>query len=271
RQRWQPSRATLVVAGDVDPATLVARLEPTLGRWKAAAPGAPAQLPVAAAAPQVAPSRLLVADRPGAEQSDVRLGLVGPGRADPRFYAFEVLRTALGDGFTSRLTQRLREELGITYGAQALMDWRLRRGPFAIATALVTAETGTGIAETLRILGELAKVEMPANELEKSKQNLIRALPAELESNLSTSAAIAGLVQLGLSPSWYGTYAAKIRRVSAREVRAAAQALLPANKMILAVVGDLSVLRAALAPLGLGPALPHDPYGMVQPAPAPAP
>ena len=54
-----------------------------------------------------------------AAQSDVRIGLVGLDRKDKRYYAFEVLATTLGGGFTSRLTQRLREQLGITYGARA--------------------------------------------------------------------------------------------------------------------------------------------------------
>lgn len=266
RQRWHPANATLVIAGDVDASTLTARLGPSLGRWRAAAtaPASPALPPPAAPGP----SRLLIVDRPGAEQSDVRVGLVGPDRKDPRYYAFEVLRTALGDGFTSRLTQRLREDLGITYGVRAYMDWRVRRGPFAIATAIVTPQTGTGIRETLRIVGELAARDLPAAELQKSKQNLIRALPGELESNLATTGAIAELVLLGLPPTWYDSYAARVRKVTAAQVRAAAASLLSTRRMVVSLVGDLAVLRAELGTLGLGPLVQFDAHGHALPATA---
>lgn len=253
-ERWQPARATLILAGDLDAERLVARLEPTLGRWKATARSAPARLAGKPSRPP-APS-LLVAERVGAEQTEVRVGLIGPARGDPRFYAFEVLRTALGGGFTSRLTQRLREDLGITYGASAVMDWRVRPGPFFIGTAIEAAQTASGVVEIFAILRDLASRELPPDELEKTKQSLIRALPAELESNLATTTALASLVQLGLPPTWHATYAANLRKVTARQVRAAAASLLPVGKLVVAAVGDraaLDALAGALAPLGYRP------------------
>src|SRR5690606_1931308 len=108
---------------------------------------------------------------------------------DPRYYSFEVLSSTLGGGFTSRLTQRLREQLGITYGARAGMDYRLARGPFLIATAIVTPETARGLGEIFKILDDLATKDVPAEELEKSKQNLIRALPAQFSTNAATAGA----------------------------------------------------------------------------------
>lgn len=280
RERWNPARMTLVVAGDVDAAALRGKLERKLGGWKvsAAAPGSGAAGGAPAAGrppPDKDPvplprpaSRLLVTDRPGAAQSDVRIGLVGPARKDRRYFAFEVLRTTLGDGFTSRLTQRLREQLGITYGARAAMDWRQKPGTFSIGTALVTASTGEGIAETLAILRDLATRDVPPAELEKSKQNMIRALPAEFETNLATAGAIATLVQLGLPTSWYGGYAAGVRKVTARDVRTAAAQLMPAGAMIVSVVGDLAKIQAALDKLGLGAPIVHDAYGLPRPAPS---
>lgn len=263
QERWQPARATLILAGDLDAAALVARLEPTLGRWKAKAPAASAQLPAKLSRPP-APT-LLLAERAGAEQTDLRVGLVGPRRGDPRFYAFEVLRTALGGGFTSRLTQRLREELGITYGASAVMDWRVRPGPFFVGTAIESAQTASGVVEIFAILRDLASRELPPEELEKTKQNLIRALPAELESNLATTTALAALVQLGLPVTWHSTYAANVRKVTGRQVRAAAASLLPVGKLAVAAVGDPAALDAlvrALAPLGYSaPPAMHDPAG----------
>lgn len=268
QRRWDPARMTLAVAGAVDFATLQTSLQASFGRWKAAAAVAPSAPMIAASAlPAGPPRRLLVADRPGADQSDIRIGLIGPARNDPRFYSFEVLRTLLGDGFTSRLTQRLREQLGITYGVRATMDWRVQRGPFSIATAIVSAETRKGILETIAILDDFARRPVTRAELEKGKQNLIRALPAEFETQLGTTEAIVALAQFGLPLDWYAQYASRIRRVTARDVQIAARSFLSSQQMVFSVVGDLSKISADLAALGLGSATLHDGDGSARVAP----
>jgi len=256
---YTPAAMTLVVSGDVDPAALKKKLEGGLGAWKPAG-AKPASKVVAT--PAKVTSRLLLTDRPGAAQSDVRIGLVGPARKDPRYFQFEVLRTTLGDGFTSRLTQRLREQLGITYGASAFQDWRLQPGPFVIASAIVTPATGQGVTEAMKILDDLSTNDLKPEELEKSKQNMIRALPSSFETNMSTALELGSLALHGLPDDWYARYADNVRKVTAKDVKTVAKALIPSGRMVVSVVGDLSKVRADLDKLGLGEATLHDPYGV---------
>jgi zinc protease len=250
---------TLVVVGDFQPAALRAKLDATLGAWKPAGAKKPQKPVVKPAKPA---SRLLLVDRKEAAQSDVRIGLVGLDRKDRRYYQFEVLATTLGGGFTSRLVQRLREQLGITYGAGSGMAYRLAPGPFVISTAIVTAETGRGLTEIFTMLDDLATKDVPADELEKSKQNLIRALPAQFETNDATANAFAELALFGLPDNWYASYAANVRRVTARDVKAAAKALIPSKNMVVSIVGDLAKIRADIDKLNLGTPAMHDLYGM---------
>jgi zinc protease len=259
RTHWNPKGMTLVVAGDIDTLALKAELDASLGAWTA--PGAiPPPRPVATPQPLV--HRMLLVDRPGAAQSDVRFGLVGPAHNDKRYYAFEVFASTLGGGFTSRLVQRLREQLGITYGAGAGMDWRVARGPFVISTAIQTPSTAQGIAETLKLVADLAEHDVPAAELDKSKQNLIRALPAMFETNAATAGAFAELALLGLPDNFYAHQAEAIRKVTAAEVRAAAKELVPAGKLAIAIVGDMTKVRAELDKLALGEPAVFDAYGL---------
>ncbi|MBL0214914.1 MAG: insulinase family protein [Myxococcales bacterium] len=259
QEHWNPAVMTLVVVGDIDPKAMKAKLDAGLGAWKPTGSKRPSKI---VAAPAKLANRLLLVDRPAAAQSDVRIGLVGPDRKDKRFFAFEVYRTTLGDGFTSRLTQRLREQLGITYGASANMDWRVARGPFVIGTAIVTAATGQGLSETLKLVEELTTTDIPAAELEKSKQNLIRALPARFGTNASTADAFAELVLQGLPDTWYARYAEGVRKVSAKDVKAAAKALVPSKQLVISVVGDMSKVRADIDKLDLGDPAMFDLYGM---------
>jgi zinc protease len=256
KAHWDPSVMTLIIAGDVDAATIKDKLA-GLGAWKH-----PGKRPaVAKATPLKVKQRLQLVDRPGAAQSDVRIGLVGPDRKDRRYFAFEVLSSTLGGGFTSRLNQTLREKMGITYGVHAGMDWRRAPGPFVVGSAIVTGATGQGIAKALEMLDDIAKHEVPADELEKTKRNLMFALPAEFQTNAATARTFAGLVLHGLPDDYYAHYADGIRKVTAKQVQAVAAAVIPANKMVIAVVGDMSKIRADLDKLGLGEPAMHDLYG----------
>lgn len=256
-ERYQPAAMTLVVSGDIDAASAKALLDRTLGAWRGA--GKPAAK--LDARPAALGKRLLLADRPGAAQSDVRIGLVGIDRKDRRFAAFEVLRTILGDGFTSRIVQKLREELGIIYNGSARVDWRVQPGPFVIAVAIQTPDTARGIAEIMKMLDDLAATPVAAAELEKAKQNIIRELPAKFGTNGAIAEAFGELALLGLPDDTFAKYAGAIRAVTAADVAAVAKAVLPSKKMVVSIAGDLTATRAAIDKLGLGEAALFDPYG----------
>jgi zinc protease len=155
--------------------------------------------------------------------------------------------------------------MGITYGAHSGMDYRLQPGPFVISTAIVTKDTAVGISEIMKMLDDLATNDVPAEELDKSKQNLIRALPALFETNASTAGAFAELALYGLPDTWYASYAAAVRKVTAKDVKAAAKAVIPAKNMVISIVGDMGKIRTDLDKLNLGEAVMHDLYGMPLP------
>ena len=99
-------------------------------------------------------------------------------------------------------------------------------------------------------------------ELEKSKQNIIRALPSMFGTNSSTAAAYADLALHGLPDNYYATYAAAIRKVTAKDVKAAAKTVVPTSKLVIAIVGDLSKIMPEVDKIGLGAPAMHDLYGM---------
>jgi len=259
KEHWNPAAMTLVVVGDIEAKALKTKLDATLGAWKPAGVKKPAKVVVK---PEKITKRLLLVDRKDAAQSDVRIGLVGVDRKDKRYFQFEVLSSTLGGGFTSRLVQRLREQMGITYGAGSGMDYRLSPGPFVISTAIVTPKTGEGLAEIVKILDNLATTDVPADELDKSKQNLIRALPSMFETNAATAGAFADLAIFGLPDNWYTTYSANVRKVTAKDVKTVAKTVIPSKSMVISIVGDLSKIKPDVDKLDLGEAEMHDLYGM---------
>jgi hypothetical protein len=86
-----------------------------------------------------------IVDRPGATQSELRVGLPGPARRHADYFPLLVGNTVLGGAFTSRLNILLREEKAYTYGAGSSFAFRAGGGPFLASTAVFTAATADAV------------------------------------------------------------------------------------------------------------------------------
>jgi len=92
RDRWRPDVAVLAIAGDIDPQRAFASATEWFGRWAGKAAVEPAR-----SAPP-APKGVWVSDLPGSPVTEVRAMLLGPGRADPGYVGWAVLRESLVSG-----------------------------------------------------------------------------------------------------------------------------------------------------------------------------
>jgi len=247
---WRPEGLTIVVTGDVTAADVRPLVEKSFGAWR------PAAAPATAAAPKARAytptSRLVVVNRPGAEQSDVRLALPGPKYGGPGTVAVDVTRTLLGGTFTSRLNRRLREQLGYSYGVYA--SWEERRSPSAVTihSGFFTPKTAESIKEALAILTATATKPVPEEELRRVRQNIIRGMPEKFETNAGVAGALAQLALLGLPDDFYERYLAEVPKIGPKEVQAAAKKYFLAAKMRIVIVGDLGVVLPEVHKLKLG-------------------
>ena len=128
----QAANVTLIVVGDVTATSMMPRLEKAFGALGRGKP-AVSMLP---AVKQVAKRRIVIVNKPGAAQSEIRIGRIGAARNTPDYYALIVMNTLLGGSFSSRLNQNLREKNGYTYGARSSFVFRQNAGPFLAAAAV---------------------------------------------------------------------------------------------------------------------------------------
>src|SRR5690606_9791648 len=139
------SAGTLVVVGGLSGVDLEG-----LGRtvFGGAAPVAFPEPVAPAPAPGELP-RVLLLDRPGSVQSALILAQRSPSRAQIDLPRAEGMSEVLGGMFTSRLNQKLREELGYTYGVGSRFDLRRDSGVFLISTQVDTPTTAPSLTATL--------------------------------------------------------------------------------------------------------------------------
>ena len=245
----RPANAVLVVAGDVSADAVLPQLERAFGGWTGPAAGAAATL---AAPPAVAARRVYLIDKPGAAQSQIRIGTVGVPRSTPEYFALRVLNTVLGEAFTSRLNTNLREVHGYAYGAGSRFDMRLNAGPFYAAAGVQTDKTAEALKE---FFIELTRIHepIPAEELDKAKNYLALLLPRNFETTRGTASALAQAWIYNLPADYYATYADRVRAVTAAEVKRAADKYILPDKLAVVIVGDRKTIEASVKALNLGP------------------
>lgn len=250
RAALDPASATLVVSGDLSGLDVTALAESVFSSWGREAQGSP-RAALSDDAHQDG-RRVLVVDRPGSPQTEVRVGHVGLARRIPDFHAVSVLTMILGGLFNSRLQRLLREERGYTYGINASFDFRRSAGPFSVRTAVQTEVTVAALRDILAELRRVREAPVAPEELAAARDYLIGVFPLRFEAPAQVLAAIVGLTVFGLPDDELDRYRPAVAAVSAEDVHAAASHIRAEDASVV-LVGDVQrfedELRAELGPV----------------------
>jgi zinc protease len=246
-----PARAALVVGGDLTGIDVGAIAERLLGGWPAAESSAPAGPIVDAGAVRERFVRII--HRPGAVQTEIRIGHVGSPRRIPDFHPLAVMGAILGGLFNSRLNMKLREEKGYTYGAGAGFDLRRGAGPFNARAAVNTEVTLPAVQDFLAELDRIRDAPVEASELRSARDYLIGVFPLRFETPGPIVGSLAGLIVHDLPDDELARYRPAIEAVTIDDVLAAAQTHITPEQMAIVLVGDADAFGAALESAGLGP------------------
>ena len=247
QKHYRPANATLIVTGDVHAVQLLPILEKSFGSW-AAGGGAPPPLPEPS---QVKGRKLWLVDKPGAAQSVIRIGRVGPNRRTPEYPVLEVMNTLLGGSFTSRLNNNLREQHGWAYGAGSGFDYRRSGGVFLAMADVQTKSTGEAMAEFMK---ELQRMKTPATrqELERARNFLALRFAEQFETSRQIGSKLAQIVLYGLPANTYDTFVPQALSVTADQLVKAARAQIDTANLAIVIVGDRATIEKPLQALNLG-------------------
>ncbi len=245
-----PQRAALVVAGDVDAADVVRLAESLLGDWTGGDVAADASV-------DDTPARgervVRVFHRPGAVQTEIRIGHPALPRRNPDYHAVSVMGAILGGLFNSRLNMKLREEKGYTYGASAGFDLRRGRGPFTARAAVNTEVTVPAIGEFLTELDRIREEPVTDAELTAARDFLMGVFPLRFETPGPVAGSLAGLFIHGLPDDELDRYRGAVEAVSADDVLRVARAHIRPEAAAIVVVGDADQFGSALEEQNVGP------------------
>jgi zinc protease len=250
-QASSPQTATLVVAGDLSGLDLPAIVEQNLGAWQSAGGGGGwAQTHTGSNA---AGSRVVLVDRPGSAQSELRIGHVGLKRKTDDFYAVSVLNAILGGIFDSRLNRVIREEKGYSYSIWSSFEMRRAAGPFVIRTAVETDVTAPALTDIVAIVNGIREAEVEPTELETARDYLVGVFPLRFEVPSQVAAALAGLVIHELPDDELDHYRPQVAAVSAADLLDVARRRILPEQLSIVIVGDAAKVEGPVRDAALGP------------------
>jgi predicted Zn-dependent peptidase len=248
-----PGRMTLIVGGDLQAVGKDARAiaEEAFGGWARNPAAKSPRIPTATKARSERLVKLI--HRPGAVQTEIRVGHVGLRRFIRDFHAVSVMSAILGGLFNSRLNRKLREEKGYTYGAGAGFDLRRGDGPFAARAAVNTEVTVPAIADILPELDRMCGAPPTRDELHAARDYLVGVFPLRFETPPAVVGAIAGLLIHGLPMDELDRYRPSIEAVTSNDVATAASTHIHPDELQIVLVGDADAILPGLEGASFGP------------------
>ena len=252
RPTLDPSRATLVVGGDLGGQDVMALAERLFGSWRFAGDRDRASIPAIIDTGSTVGRVVRVIHRPGSVQTEIRIGHRGLPRRIDDFHAVSVMSAILGGLFNSRLNMKLREEKGYTYGAGAGFDMRRGAGPFSARAPVNTEVTVPAIVDMLAELTLMRDHEVAGSELVAARDFLIGVFPLRFETAGAVVGALGSLAVDGLGVEELVGYRERIEAIGIDDIAAAARAHLHVDEAAIVLVGDVDAFGEALEAADLG-------------------
>ncbi|MEV6105127.1 pitrilysin family protein [Streptomyces sp. NPDC051940] len=250
----RPATATAVIVGDLTGVELGDALADTLVAWTGSTAEPAAATPITADDA----GRVVIVDRPGAVQTQLLIGRVGPDRHD-RVWPAQVLGVyCLGGTLTSRLDRVLREEKGYTYGVRAFgqvirSDGRDNGASLlAISGSVATEVTGPALEDTWQVLRTLAAEGLTDAERDVAVNNLVGVAPLKYETAAAVADTLAEQVEQHLPDDWQAQQYLRLADTGTVEATAAAVAAFPVERLVTVLVGDAAQIEEPVRALGIG-------------------
>ncbi len=247
KQNFVPNNAALVVAGNISAAELKSLAEKAFAGWQQGTPAHPAL-----GNPATTKARLILVDKPGAPQTELRVVRIGAPRSSPDYASLSVMNNILGGLFSSRINMNLREEHGYTYGAFSEFVFRRSAGPFLVGSGVRTDVTAASVSEAMKEIKGMVDGLPTAEEMNRSRDSLVRSIPGDFETSASAARSYSNIYVYDLGLDYYSKYPAKIMGVTPANVQAVAKKYFVPGELIVIAVGDRAKIEAELSKLNLG-------------------
>ena len=240
---YVPQATVVVVAGAFDEADIIKKIDAAFGNIPSGAKSGKAAVTETQIAPQAYMKKKAV------DQTHVMLGCRAFSAFDERRFALEVMADILGGGMSSRLFQKIREEMGAAYSVRAGADLFTDHGFMAVNAGIDQTKLIPVIQAVLTEMKKLKDEPVPEAELRRAKNHLVGRIILGLEAS-DELASFYGAQEIAGEPLMSPQeLVEKLEAVTAEDVQNVARDIFTddrINSAVIGPVGDEESLKTAL-------------------------
>ena len=235
RTWFAPNNSILAIVGDLTSDEMFVAAEKAFGSWTKR--DVPVQSQVD---PPPSTYRLVVVDKPGAVQTEIRAGNLTLPRTSPKWLDLELLIRVLGGEGANRLFGVLRSDRGLTYGASADLQTFKFSGGFVASTNTRTETTGETLRLVIDEMWRLQREKVDARELRGVKDYFQGSFPLTIETPSAIALQVLNQIFYGLPLKDLEQLRDRVEAVTVDDLQAAAKEFVKPDRLSIVLVGDAS-------------------------------
>lgn len=235
RTWFAPNNSILAIVGDLTSDEMFAAATKAFGSWPKRE--VPAQTQVDPPAPTY---RVVVVDKPGAVQTEIRAGNLALARTSPRWLDTELLIRVLGGEGANRLFGVLRSDRGLTYGASADLQTFKFSGGFVASTNTRTETTGEALRIVIDEMWRLQREKVDPRELRGVKDYFQGSFPLTIETPSAIALQVLNQIFYGLELKDLEQLRERVEAVTVDDLQSAARQYVKPDRLSIVLVGDAS-------------------------------
>ena len=243
---YSPKIASFTVVSNLDQDAVTSALKP-FSDWSGGDVNPPEPKPY----PPLDSSVIYFIDKPGAPQSEIRIGRQAlPFDATGEYYRARIMNFPLGGAFNSRVNLNLREEKGYTYGAFTFFSGQKARGFFQASAGVRSDATLESVQEFLKEITQYYQSGITDDELNFTQSALGQSEARQYETPAQKLRFLNRMQSYNLAPSFVDEQNSILKSLSEAELDGFAKKYLNPDDMMIVIMGDKATQMDKLKAIG---------------------
>lgn len=235
KQAFVGNNMMIGVIGDFDTREMKRKLEEAFGSLN---PGSRTNLIY----PEISydyPSTVNLVDKPDVNQSFILVGHIGGLRENPDYASLQLLNEVLSGGFSGRLVQSVRSDLGLAYAVFGEYSSNINYpGFFYVGVMTKSSTTAEAIDAMLVEVKKLQQDRVSDDELSEAKDRFLNSLVFRYDSKNKILNERISNEYNGLPEDYFDQYVEDLKKVSVADIQRVAQEYLKPDQVQILVVGN---------------------------------
>lgn len=237
-QFFRPNNSVLVVGGKFDE-SFKEKVKTQFGAWQ------PKEVKYDVGPVLVTPpsTRVIFYHREGLEQAQVQMGHRSIPRAHADYLKYRLSNFILGGAFASRLNQKVRDDLGLTYSISSVIEGFRDVGIFKIETFCAHEKLVQTLQESFQVFNLFKNSGVKNSELDSAKNMMIGQFPSVVETVDSQGALMAMLRMYRVSDDYVKYYNYNLEQSKLSDVNDVILKGYYPNELLMVIYGDKNKVK----------------------------